>query len=120
MVLFYLAIVLLLNAFQQQVTERLGLSYHNIRGLHKIVDSVPPRARWKTRELWFKNNPEDKHIVYHRDPIDAIKTLLGNPAHANDIVYRPKRVFTDASRDSRIYNEMWTGDWWNTVQVSVQ
>jgi len=83
--------------------------------LHKIVNSIPPRAYWKTCKLWFKNNPEDKHIVYHWDPIDAIKTLLGNPAHANDIMYRPKRVFTNASRDSRIYNEMWTGDWWNTV-----
>ncbi|KAG1735953.1 uncharacterized protein EDB91DRAFT_1235852 [Suillus paluster] len=98
------------------VSERLGLSYHNIRGLHKIVDSVPPRACWKTRELWFKNDPEHKHTIYHRNPIDAVKTLLGNPAHANDIVYRPRRVFTNASRDSRIYNEMWTGDWWNTVQ----
>ncbi|KAG1892509.1 hypothetical protein F4604DRAFT_1566002 [Suillus subluteus] len=102
------------------VSERLGLSYHNIRGLHKIVNSVPPRACWKTRELWFKNDPEHKHIIYHRNPIDAVKTLLGNPAHTNNIVYRPKRVFTNASRDSRIYNEMWTGDWWNTVQVSIQ
>ncbi|KAG1771393.1 hypothetical protein EV702DRAFT_1181468 [Suillus placidus] len=100
------------------VSERLGLSFHNIKALHKIVDSVPPCAYWKTHELWFKNDPEHKHIIYHRNPIDTVRTLLGNPAHANNIVYRPKRVFTNASRDSRIYNEMWTGDWWNTVQLS--
>ncbi|KAG1834650.1 hypothetical protein F4604DRAFT_1944865 [Suillus subluteus] len=98
------------------VAEKLGLSYQNIRGLHKIVDAVPPRATWKKRELWFKNDPEDKHIVHHRDPLEAIKTLLGNPAHAEHVVYRPKKIFSDASKSKRIYNEMWTGDWWNTVQ----
>ena len=44
---------------------------------------------------------------------------VGNPAHAKDIVYRPKKVFTDSMKTLRIYNEMWTGEWWNTVQVSV-
>ncbi|KAG1844153.1 hypothetical protein F4604DRAFT_1884476 [Suillus subluteus] len=98
------------------VAEKLGLSYQNIHGLHKIVDAVPPRATWKKRELWFKNDPEDKHIVHHRDPLEAIKTLLGNPAHAEHVVYRPKKIFSDASKSERIYNEMWTGDWWNTIQ----
>jgi hypothetical protein len=37
--------------------------------------------------------------------------------HAEHVVYRPKKIFSDASKSKRIYNEMWTGDWWNTVQV---
>ena len=102
-----------------QVAEKLELSYHNIRGLHKKVDSVPARAKWKTRELWYKSDPEDKHIIHYRDPKELISALLGNPAHAKDIVYRPKKVFTDSMKTTRIYNEMWTGEWWNTVQVSV-
>ncbi|KAG2097927.1 uncharacterized protein F5147DRAFT_747407 [Suillus discolor] len=64
------------------------------------------------------NDPEYKHIIYHQNLIDAVKILLRNPAYTNNIVYRPKRVFTNASRDSRIYNEMWTGDWWNTIQFA--
>jgi Plavaka transposase len=109
----------LLTIKSYQVAEKLELSYHNIRGLHKKVDSVPPRAKWKTRELWYKSDPEDKHIIHYRDPKELISALLGNPAHAKDIVYRPKKVFTDSMKTSRIYNEMWTGEWWNTVQVSV-
>ena len=34
----------------------------------EMDDGIPPRATWKKRELWFKNEPEDKHIVYHHDP----------------------------------------------------
>jgi len=101
-----------------QVVEKLGLSSHNIRGLHQVVDSVPARAEWKTQELWFKSDSDAKHIVHYRDPCDAVKSLLGNPTHAKDIVYRPRKIFTDSSRTCRIYNEMWTGDWWHTVQVS--
>ena len=45
-------------------------------------------------ELWYKSDPEDKHIIHYHDPKELISALLGNPAHAKDIVYRPKKVFT--------------------------
>lgn len=95
------------------------MSYHNTRGLHKLVDQVPPRAQWKTQEIWFKDGPDDKHVIHYRDPLEAVRTLLGNPAHASDIVYKPQRIFSDASKSTRIYNEMWTGEWWNSIQVSL-
>ncbi|KAG1884783.1 hypothetical protein F4604DRAFT_1977115 [Suillus subluteus] len=94
----------------------LWLSYHNVRGLHKMVDSIPPHAKCKTRELWYKSDPDNKHIIHYRDPKEVISALLGNPAHAKDIVYCPRKIFTDSSKMTRIYNEMWTGEWWNTVQ----
>jgi hypothetical protein len=83
-----------------------------------MVDSIPSRAEWKTKELWYKSDPEDKHTIHYRDPLQAIASLLGNPAYASDVVYRPSKIFTDSSKSKRIYNEMWTGDWWNAVQVS--
>ena len=46
-----------------------------------------------------------------------LKALLGNPAHADKIVYRPSHVFTEESRKGRVYTEMWTGNWWHAVQV---
>ncbi|KAJ7852764.1 hypothetical protein B0H14DRAFT_3656681 [Mycena olivaceomarginata] len=99
------------------VREKLGLSYQNIRGLHQIVDSIPERAEtWMTKSLSFPDHPHKKHIIRYRDPLAAIRSLLGNPAHAKDIVYVPKKVFSDATRDNRIYNEMWTGKWWTAVQ----
>ncbi|KAH9911408.1 uncharacterized protein B0H18DRAFT_892900 [Fomitopsis serialis] len=98
--------------------ERLGLSYHNSRVLLQRVDSLPERAEWKERWLSFKDRPDERHLVQFRDIIEAIRTLLGNPAHADQIVYRPRRIFSDSSRTSRIYHEMWTGRWWHAVQVS--
>jgi hypothetical protein len=34
-----------------------------------------------------------------------------------DIVYVPKKVFSDTDRKNRVYNEMWTGKWWNGIQA---
>lgn len=58
-------------------------------------------------------------MVQFRDPLEAIRTLLGNPAHARDIVYKPKKVFSDGTKEKRIYSEMWTGKWWHSIQVSL-
>ncbi|KAH9910674.1 uncharacterized protein B0H18DRAFT_894788 [Fomitopsis serialis] len=100
--------------------ERLGLSYHNSRSLLQRVDSLPDRAEWMERCLSFKDRPNEKHLLQFRDIIQAIRTLLGNPEHADHIVYRPRRIFSDASRTHRLYNKMWTGCWWHAVQVSGQ
>ncbi|KAJ7625428.1 hypothetical protein B0H17DRAFT_1287118, partial [Mycena rosella] len=102
---------------EEQVREKLGLSYKNIRGLHQIVDDIPERAgEWMTKSLSFPDRPGEKHFIRYRDPLAAIRSLLGNPAHAKDIVYVPTKVFSDAQRDNRVYNEMWTGKWWTAVQ----
>ncbi|KAL1705648.1 hypothetical protein EV121DRAFT_279498 [Schizophyllum commune] len=33
------------------------------------------------------------------------------------LVYRPTKVFANATRANRLYSEMWTGEWWHTVQA---
>lgn len=108
-----------LTRIPTQFKDKLGLSYHNTRALLGKIDSIPERVPWQEKWLSFKDRPEERHLVQFRDIISAIKALLGNPAHAGQIVYRPQRIFTDKSRESRIYTEMWTGLWWHAVQVSV-
>lgn len=97
--------------------EKLGLSYNDMNGLHKIVDGIPDRARWQHETLSFGDHPDDEYLLQSRDVIEAVMALLGNPAYAKHLVYKPSKLFKDASRKKRIYNEMWTGRWWWTVQV---
>ena len=97
--------------------EKLGLTFKDARQLLQKVDSIPEKAVWKTTSLTFPDRLEETHLVRYRDILQAIRALLGNPVHAKHIVYRPRRVFADTSRTRRIYTEMWTGLWWNAVQV---
>ncbi|KAG1873498.1 hypothetical protein C8R48DRAFT_593832, partial [Suillus tomentosus] len=94
----------------------LGLSFHNSRAMHQIIDTIPSRSLWHTTYLSFPDDPEERHMVQYRDPLEAIHTLLGNPAHAETIVYKPCKVFSDESKENRIYSEMWTGKWWHALQ----
>ena len=82
-----------------QIVECLGLSYHNSHKLYQAVDAIPPHAEWKTRSLWFQSHPEVKHYIHYRNPLEAIQALLGNPAHAGQIVYKPKKIFVNARKE---------------------
>ena len=46
--------------------------------------------------------------------------LIGNPAFREYISYVPEHVYMDDTGDARIYDEMWTGDWWWETQVSLR
>lgn len=94
--------------------EQLGLLYSNTRALHKLVDNMPERAgKWTTRTLSFDDQPEDTFTIRYRDPIEAIRSLWGDPGLSKDFVYAPQKIFSDESKSKRIYNEMWTGKWWH-------
>lgn len=52
------------------------------------------------------------------DPVDCVRDLLGKATLRDSLVYGPTRVYTGDDRQKRVYDEMWTGDWWWNVQVS--
>jgi hypothetical protein len=54
---------------------------------------------------------------YYRDAVECIRSLYGDPEFARDLAFAPERHFTSHDRTSRLYNEMYTCDWWWTVQV---
>jgi hypothetical protein len=53
---------------------------------------------------------------YSRDSIESIRSLYGDPRFAQQLAFAPERHYTEAR--TRVYNEMYTGDWWWKVQVS--
>ena len=62
--------------------------------------------RFETLELW------------HRDPIECIVELFGNPYFRGKQQYAPRQVFRNKDRTNREFGEMWTADWWWKTQVS--
>ena len=61
---------------------------------------------------------EDLELWMH-DPVECVKELIGNPAFKELMSFVPERVYTDENGTNRIYDEMWTADWWWKTQVSV-
>jgi hypothetical protein len=50
--------------------------------------------------------------------VDCVCKLIGNPSFKNIMQFAPEIVFSDAKGKNRVYDEMWTGEWWWNVQVS--
>ncbi len=58
--------------------------------------------------------------LWRRDPVECIRELIGNPAFKNCLKYAPEQLFVDEEGAGRMYDEMWTGDWWWDTQVSAR
>ena len=58
------------------------------------LDDIPERfGPWATKRLSFKDSPDKFFFVQHRDPIEAIRGLWGDPAFAEHLVYKPAKMF---------------------------
>ena len=57
--------------------------------------------------------------LWKRDPVECVKELIGNPAFWEKLRYLPQRAYEDEEGKSGIFDEMWTGDWWWNLQVSM-
>lgn len=56
--------------------------------------------------------------LWRRDPVDCVWELMGNPTFREKMAYTPEHAYEDREGTARIYDEMWTGDWWWETQVS--
>jgi hypothetical protein len=65
-----------------------------------------------------RGEPSEKLLeLWHRDPVDCIEELIGNPAFQHHLDYAPHRVFRDRIGKNQEYSEMNTGTWWWETQV---
>ncbi|PPQ87264.1 hypothetical protein CVT24_006670, partial [Panaeolus cyanescens] len=100
------------------VREGLDLSFDSSYQLWKILDRIPERAGdWETKTLKFSEDDGDSFIIRHRNPVEAIKSLWSDPILSPNMTFAPIKLYTDKSRRHRIYSEMWTGQWWSSLQA---
>ncbi|KAI0737726.1 hypothetical protein C8Q80DRAFT_1114756 [Daedaleopsis nitida] len=84
-------------------------------------------ARWKVQlfetigdELDEDGCPKKETAeLWMRDPVECVRELIGNPLFRENMCYAPKRVFADSEGNVRIYDNMWTANWWWDTQLSL-
>ncbi|KAI6018454.1 hypothetical protein BKA83DRAFT_4464902 [Pisolithus microcarpus] len=104
-----------------------GVSFENARSFLKYVDKLRTGPAWTCEMVDVCGDivGEDgilKHELlelWRRDPVECVQDLMGNPAFQNAMSYVPERAYTDANGENRIYDEMWTGNWWWDVQTKL-
>jgi hypothetical protein len=93
----------------------------------KKIDALPTQgAGWTwdiiTSEGDRRNEegdlmPPEKLELWRRDPIECVRELMGNPMFKDVLKYAPEKAYLDPEGKNRIYDEMWSADWWWDTQV---
>ncbi|KAG2085840.1 hypothetical protein BD769DRAFT_1374013 [Suillus cothurnatus] len=96
------------------ISERLDLSYKNSRELNVIIDKqLPGRPTFRHEQIIVAGEAFD---IYHRDVLECIKALYGDPDFADYLVFAPERHYTDDDETVRLYSDMHTVKWWWNTQ----
>ena len=90
-----------------------------MENLKRKISNLSKQGEWHTRTMTLSEDPTVQHQIYYRNPIDVIKSLWSNPTYADQMVFSPQKLWTSSDKTSRLYNEMWTGDWWWKIQVFI-
>ena len=86
-----------------------------MKELNDIIDNyMDGLPSFKCEEVHLGGERLD---FYHRDTLQCIRSLYGDPNFVKDLAHSPVQHYTSADHTCRIVNEMHTGDWWWTIQV---
>ena len=99
-----------------QLPEALGLSFKSSEELNKIIDKKLPNGlpQFIREEVELGGQ---KYEFYHRDILQCVQVLYGDPELAECLAYAPEQHFTGPDKKSQIFSEMNSGRWWWTRQV---
>ena len=105
-----------IKGYPFQLPKALGLSFSSAEELNKIIDKKLPNGL----PQFFREEVElegQKFEFYHRDILQCVRVLYGDPELAECLVYAPEKHYTGQDKKSRIFSEMNSGRWWWTRQV---
>ncbi|KAI6041032.1 hypothetical protein EDC04DRAFT_2867355 [Pisolithus marmoratus] len=127
-----LACFLMKNVGQMKINEFLklslvrqsGVSFSSMCTFLKHVDSLRTGPAWTCEiiDVVGDMTAEDGNVrqeqleLWHKDPVECVMELIGNLAFHDTIAYVPECAHVDSQGTNRIYDEMWTADWWWDVQ----
>ena len=94
--------------------ERLGLSYHMANKLNSIINDLPGRPPFKSRDFLIGNETLRFHF---QDIVPCIRAIFGDPEFAWDLVFAPEQHYAVHEQTCWVYSKMYTSDWWWSKQV---
>ncbi|KAG9088545.1 hypothetical protein FRC06_001978, partial [Ceratobasidium sp. 370] len=91
--------------------------WKNMKELNDEVDGLPHGPRWYRRTLRIPGDQSDMIVhLWMRDIIELVRYLIGDRRFMEDMRFAPERHFTSEARTTRVYDQMWSGDWWWRIQ----
>ncbi|KAG9084030.1 hypothetical protein FRC06_004268, partial [Ceratobasidium sp. 370] len=109
------------------IIARARLSFGSNYTLNNLIDALPLAGpKWNVKAVRVtgdKLGPNGQRVtqvveLWYRDILGVIQELLENHTYGKDLVFTAREKWNDAEHTERVYDEMWTGDWWKKLQES--
>ncbi|KAK7433564.1 hypothetical protein VKT23_020718 [Stygiomarasmius scandens] len=109
---------------QLETTKDISPSFHNSRSFLQFIDTLERGPTFKCTPIQVEGDLKDADgqprteilEIWHRNPVEVVQELMGNPAFHGHQCYSPICYFRDEAHKNREYSEMWTCNWWWDVQ----
>ncbi|KAI9448953.1 hypothetical protein F5148DRAFT_1278035 [Russula earlei] len=104
------------------VAENLGtaLTPFQERGEALQKSGLPPWAPFEDMDEWELVNWLINRVnKTGTDEFLKLGLLISNPMFEKYISYVPERIYEDSTGNTRVYDEMWTADWWWEMQDKI-
>ena len=108
-----------LQLIQQSQVQKRPLSFTSARALRAKVELLPGGPQWKSKTIVIPGGATRTPLVlYYRDGLEVFKHIFGNPDFKNSMSFIPQKIYVDHEKETRIYTEIFTGDWAWEAQAS--
>ncbi|KAF8336052.1 hypothetical protein F5887DRAFT_1063304 [Amanita rubescens] len=93
-----------------KLVRSLKLSFQSAKDLRSRAEMLPKGPQWKFKP-WEAYSPTKKPLMlFFRNPIECLQSLLRAPTLEGRIHYKPLQVFDNARGLMRVFTEWRTGD----------
>ncbi|KIO23145.1 hypothetical protein M407DRAFT_215387 [Tulasnella calospora MUT 4182] len=108
----------------KKISHEVRPSFSNKYEFFKKIDVLPKGPRFWCETVTITGDILDAQgqrmceevDLWLRDPVECVRELMGNVSLRASMVYRPARVYAGEDRETRVFEEMWSADWWWDIQ----
>ncbi|KAG1904224.1 uncharacterized protein F5891DRAFT_1126636 [Suillus fuscotomentosus] len=102
-----------------EIIQGLPLLFSSDKELRGRAEMLPSGPCWMSQVIETKHLTKSPVILYWRDPLDCISSLLNHPSFHDQLDFTPRKVYTTAQRLCCVYSEWMTGDNTWTMQSAL-
>jgi hypothetical protein len=98
--------------------QGLGLSFKSAKDLRNRAEILPGGPSWKSQSISTVYPTKNKIVLYYRDPIECIRSFMGNPLLQDSLELEPYKLYNVAKDAMRVYTDWMSGEAAWSMQVS--
>ncbi|KAG8943330.1 hypothetical protein FRC03_002563 [Tulasnella sp. 419] len=106
------------------IRTKLEPSFKNKYEFLQRIDQLPTGPHFKSKTFSITGDLRNAKgqlmtemvEMYYRDPVEVVEDLISRPSLWDHLTYSPMKIYTSPARQTHIYKDMSSGDWWYDIQ----